>query len=267
MPSVPPPADTGADGFPELPAVAMMLKDADATMKTINAEASSLAKRVAQAQEEKAAKMTKQKAIFDEKLHTQEAGNRAMLAANGKISEEIATLKGGNAAIVKHATELQAANKLMRSELSTLAAKLGIADKFVAAALSATDDSRAKELAVLRPAPKAVRARGARKQMRAAFAEVAKRSDDDTDDGEDGEDDGQSAQRSSEEDPQPAQPAQRPEPASADGEEDDDQVSLLAVARRTDDDAAPAKAAPAKVAAAPEPQDLCRIGVRLRGCL
>lgn len=58
-----------------------MLNDADATMKSISDQASSLAKRVAQAQQEKATKMAKQKAIFDQKLHAQEGANRAMVAA------------------------------------------------------------------------------------------------------------------------------------------------------------------------------------------
>jgi len=214
LPPVPAPVDTGADGYPQLPAVATMLHEAAQTMGSISTRTNDLAKRIAQAQADKAQKMQKQKAVFEKKLHTQEEENRAMLATNSKITAAINTLKSENAATVKHASELQAANKVMRTELATLQAKLGAAKAFTVAAMSATDDSRAPELGVLKapaPAPRAAPAsraapRGSPKSRRApAMVALSKRGDSDVqesggeedrddqaDDADDGADDGTS---------------------------------------------------------------------------
>jgi len=151
LPAIPPASGAGPDGFPKLPAINKMLDDADQTMKSINAQASALEKRVVQAQMEKAATMERQKAVFEGKLHAQEEENRAMVAANDAISKEIAALEAGNAALTKHAKELQADNALMRLELESLQASLASAGSYASETLAQTDDSHAEALSVLDP--------------------------------------------------------------------------------------------------------------------
>jgi len=148
--TVPAPLDAGTDGFPQLPAVSKMLSEASGTLKSVNSRASSLEARVVQAQMMSESKMAKQKAAFEEKLKQQEESNQAVILANANITAEIKTLQGGNAAIKKHSKEIEAINKLMRSELKTLQQRLGVAKDFTAKALTSTDDSKNSLLQVLK---------------------------------------------------------------------------------------------------------------------
>lgn len=148
--TVPSPLDAGPDGFPQLPAVSQMLSEASGTMKSVNARASSLEARVVQAQMQSESKMAKQKAAFEEKLKQQEEGNQAVITANANITSEIKSLQNSNAALKKHGKEVEATNKLMRSELKTLQQRLGVAKEFTAKSLTATDDSKNSLLQVLK---------------------------------------------------------------------------------------------------------------------
>jgi hypothetical protein len=183
--SVPAALDAGSDGYPELPAVSQMLSTASNTLKSVNSQASSLEARVVQAQMQSEAKMAKQKAAFEEKLKQQEQGNQAVITANANISAEIKDLKSGNAALKKHAREIEETNKLMRSELHTLESRLGVAKDFTSKSLTATDDSKNSLLQVLK---------GGRKHHH-AFVETSSKTqshaganDDDDEDDDDKED-------------------------------------------------------------------------------
>lgn len=180
---VPAPLDANADGFPELPAVSSMLSQASGTLKSVNSQTSSLEARVVQAQMQSEAKMAKQKAAFEEKLKSQEQGNQAVITANDKISAEIKELKANNAALRKHAHEIGENNKLMRSELKTLEARLGVAEDFTGKSLTNTDDSKSALLQVLR---------GGRRGHKSSFVETTsktKRDEDDDDEDDDESDD------------------------------------------------------------------------------
>lgn len=179
---VPAPLDANADGFPELPAVSSMLSQASGTLKSVNSQTSSLEARVVQAQMQSEAKMAKQKAAFEEKLKQQEQGNQAVITANDKISAEIKELKGNNAGLRKHAHEIGENNKLMRSELKTLEARLGVAEDFTGKSLTNTDDSKSALLQVLR---------GGRHGHKSSFVETTSKTkrDEDDDDEDDDESD------------------------------------------------------------------------------
>merc|ERR1719183_3138842 len=143
----------GAD-LPHLPAVSSMLGTASETLKSISSQATTLEARVVQVQTENEAKMARQKAVFDRRLRVQEESNRAIVNQNGDISKEIASLKDDNIALRKHSKELQVDNRLMRIELQTLQTKLGVSRDFVATSLTSTDDSKAKDLVILKEAKK-----------------------------------------------------------------------------------------------------------------
>lgn len=150
-PAIPEPVNLGPDGFPKLPEVAVILGIASRTMQTVTEQASTLEKRVMKAQTEKAAKMAKQKAAYEEKLKSQETVNRGLVAQNVQVAQEITRLKEGNTGIKEHAHELQEANGLMRSELAALEARLSSAKEFVSMALKSSEDKNVKELLVLEP--------------------------------------------------------------------------------------------------------------------
>lgn len=176
--AVPAPLDAGADGYPELPAVSQMLSTASNTLKSVNSQASSLEARVVQAQMQSEAKMAKQKAAFEEKLKQQEQGNQAVITANANITAEIKDLKSKNAALKKHAKEIEATNKLMRSELKTLQSRLGVAKEFTSKSLTSTDDSKNSLLQVLKNG----------KRHHSAFVETASSKHRDADDDDDDSD-------------------------------------------------------------------------------
>lgn len=146
---VPSPADVGSDGFPQLPSVDFMLNPATETMQSISEQASSLQQRVVEVQQDKVARLTKQKEVFEKKLKSQEEENRQLVVQNKEITGEIAKLRTQNADIRNHSHKLQDGNRLMRSELTVLASRLDAAKNDVSESLGETDDSQAPELNVL----------------------------------------------------------------------------------------------------------------------
>merc|ERR1719428_1291661 len=125
--------------------------------------------------------MAKQKAAFEEKLKQQETGNQMVIAANANISAEIKELQKGNAALRKHAKQIQESNRVMRTELHTLEAHLGVAKDFTASSLKETDDSKNSLLQVLKG--------GNHHRRHKAFVEMASKSRRDADDEDDEDED------------------------------------------------------------------------------
>jgi ABC-type Zn2+ transport system substrate-binding protein/surface adhesin len=144
----------GSDGMPHLPAVSSMLGTASATLKSISSQANTLEARVMQVQTENEAKMARQKSVFDRRLKAQEEANRDVVSENKQISKDISEINTHNVALRKHAKELQVDNRLLRIELQTFQTKLGVSRDFVATALASTDDSKAKDLLILKEAKK-----------------------------------------------------------------------------------------------------------------
>lgn len=148
--AIPAPMNVGADGFPKLPAVDAMLGGASETMKSISSQASTLQAQIMQVQAQNQARMTQQKAIFERKLKAQEGKNQEVVSQNNEVASEIQTLKQGNEELRKKCHDLQENNRVMRVELHTLESKFAEAKEFVGASLTSSDDSKAKELAVLK---------------------------------------------------------------------------------------------------------------------
>lgn len=146
---VPPPADVGPDGFPQLPAVSNLMDTAQSTAKTLSLQAQNLEKRIEDVQKEKAARMAKQKEIFENKLKSQEEENRVLLQKNKEVAHEIDVLRAKNSEVTHHAEQLRDSNAVMRSELTALKSRLQAAVSFVKQSLSSTDDSHDQELSVL----------------------------------------------------------------------------------------------------------------------
>lgn len=176
---VPAAVDVGSDGFPQLPAVSTMLSEASGTLKSVNSQATSLEAKVVQAQMGSEARMAKQKAAFEEKLKQQESGNRLVIEANNNITNDIKQLKASNAALKKHAREVQETNRVMRMELHTVQSRLGTAKEFAEHSLKSTDDSKNSLLQVLE---------GGRRHRHRALVETSSKSREVDDDDEDDDD-------------------------------------------------------------------------------
>jgi len=149
LPQVPAAVNVGLNGYPELPAVSAMLGSASQTMQSISAEAHVLQARVVQTQMENEAKMARQKAVFEQKLKSQEDRSRAVVAANQRLSSEIGAIQANISALQHRAQEVQAANEILRTEMNTLEGKLVRGRAFLFSSLKNLDDSKAPQLAVL----------------------------------------------------------------------------------------------------------------------
>ncbi|CAE7776836.1 SPAC6G9.14 [Symbiodinium sp. CCMP2592] len=149
LPSVPNVVDAGKNGFPELPAVSTMLSDAAQTLTGISTQAQRLQTQMLQVQQENAARMQRQKAVFDRKLKEQEQKNLEVVKENALIAKNIMDTKKANEDLLHHAQSMQKGNALRHSELKMLQDQLAAAQKFLTESVEQTDDTKAKELDVL----------------------------------------------------------------------------------------------------------------------
>ncbi|CAE7255264.1 ppiA [Symbiodinium pilosum] len=149
LPSVPGVVDAGTNGFPELPTVSTMLSDSAQTLNGISSQAQRLQAQMLTVQQENAARMQRQKAVFDRKLKEQEQKNLDVVKENALIAKTIMETKKANEDLLRHAQSLQKGNSLRHNELKLLQDQLAAAQKFLTESVEQTDDSKAKELDVL----------------------------------------------------------------------------------------------------------------------
>jgi len=127
-----------------------MLGSASQTLQNINAQARVLEARVVQTQMENEAKMARQKAVFEQKLKSQEDRSRALQASNQKLEGEIGALRMNISALRKEAKDVQGENDLRRREMAEISLRLVRSRSFLLNSLKVTDDKKAPELNVLR---------------------------------------------------------------------------------------------------------------------
>ncbi|CAK9112611.1 Pumilio domain-containing protein C6G9.14 [Durusdinium trenchii] len=154
----------GKSGFPELPTVSAMLDESTQTLSGISSQAQKLQQQMLQVQQENAARMQRQKAVFDRKQE-QEEKNRAVVKENAVIAQNIMNMKKEkpnhstfnvhitcfeNEKLLKHAQTLQKGNSLRHGELNMLQDQLTAAQSFLKDSLTQTDDSNASDLEVLK---------------------------------------------------------------------------------------------------------------------
>jgi len=150
LPAVPNVVAAGKSGFPELPTVSAMLDASTQTLSGISKQAQKLQQQMLDVQQENAARMQKQKAVFDRKLQEQEEKNREVVKENAKIAQNIMTMKKQNEELLQHAQSLQKGNALRHGELKMLQDQITAAQNFLQDSLTQTDDSKATELEVLK---------------------------------------------------------------------------------------------------------------------
>jgi len=147
---VPAAINAGAGGYPQLPAVSSMLGSASQTLQNINAQARVLEARVVQTQMENEAKMARQKAVFEQKLKSQEDRSRALQAANKQLAGEIEGLRANISGLRNRAKDRQGANDVRRREMTAISGRLVRAKAFLLTSLKVADDEKAPQLDVLR---------------------------------------------------------------------------------------------------------------------
>mmetsp|Transcript_37409 Transcript_37409/g.46244 ORF Transcript_37409/g.46244 Transcript_37409/m.46244 type:complete len:327 (-) Transcript_37409:46-1026(-) len=150
LPAVPNVVAAGKSGFPELPTVSAMLDASTQTLSGISKQAQKLQQQMLDVQQENAARMQKQKAVFDRKLQEQEEKNRLVVKENAKIAQNIMNMKKQNLDLLAHAQSLQKGNSLRHGELKMLQDQILAAQNFLQDSLSQTDDIKATELDVLK---------------------------------------------------------------------------------------------------------------------
>jgi len=149
LPQVPVAANAGPDGYQQLPVVSSMLGSTSKTLQNINEEARDLEARVVKAQMESEAKMARQRAVFEQKLKTQEDRSRAVIAANQHLSSVIAAIRANISDLQHQAEDVQSASEIMRNEMNILEGKMARGRDFLHSSLENLDDRRAPQLAVL----------------------------------------------------------------------------------------------------------------------
>ena len=150
LPAVPNVVAAGKSGFPELPTVSAMLDQSTKTLSGISSRAQKLQQQMLDVQQENAARMQKQKAVFDRKLKEQEEKNMQQVKENAILAKKIMMMKQENEELLKHAQDLEKGNALRHGELQMLQDQLLAAQNFLKETLSQTDDSKAADLEVMK---------------------------------------------------------------------------------------------------------------------
>lgn len=149
LPAVPKVMDAGESGFPELPTVSSMLDDSSAVLSSISSRASQLQKEMNDVEVRNAARLQRQKVVFDKKLRDQEENNVLIVKENAQLAKQILKLKKENQAELKGAKNLQNENNLRQQQLTLLNEQLSTSQAFLANTMKVADDSKAEELQVL----------------------------------------------------------------------------------------------------------------------
>lgn len=135
-----------------------MLDQSTKTLSGISSRAQKLQQQMLEVQQENAARMQKQKAVFDRKLKEQEQKNMEQVKENAIIAKNIMKTKQENEELLKHAQNLEKGNSLRHGELRMLQDQLVAAQTFLKETLSQTDDSKATDLEVMKDQSKSSKA-------------------------------------------------------------------------------------------------------------
>jgi len=149
LPSVPAALDVGQSGFPEMPTVASLLSASTKSLETLDLRAAKLQKKLRTLQEENSLRLQHQKAVFEKKLKEQEESNLEIVKSNAVVAKSIMELQSENNALLTESQALQKGNAVRSREFKLLEQDLRASQSFVKEALSATDDSDAKDLEIL----------------------------------------------------------------------------------------------------------------------
>eukprot|EP00930_Biecheleria_cincta_P071447 TRINITY_DN5895_c0_g1_i1.p1 TRINITY_DN5895_c0_g1~~TRINITY_DN5895_c0_g1_i1.p1 ORF type:complete len:507 (+),score=153.85 TRINITY_DN5895_c0_g1_i1:64-1584(+) len=142
IPKVPKVENSDADGFPILPTVGTLLTDVSQSMKGLNLKTRELQDELQKLDQTSEAKLSKQKAAYDQLLRKQEGANQKIQASN---NERAKAMMGLHNKAIKTQVEIekeQERNDNQRAKLRSLQDQLKQVQQATADALSATDDAK-----------------------------------------------------------------------------------------------------------------------------
>lgn len=149
LPAVPKVLDADSSGFPELPTVSSLQDDSSAMLSSISAGAAKLQQQMSGAQAKNAARLQRQKTVFDAKLKEQEENNVVIVQENARLAKKILSLKAQNGAQLKESKALQKENAVRQQQLKLLKEQVSTSQAFLANTMKVVDDSKSAELEVL----------------------------------------------------------------------------------------------------------------------
>jgi len=120
-----------------------------AAYEAVNSKISELMTRISDQQSETVAEVASRKAEYEATLQAELDRERSLKAANAAISTQIGHLQSLNGDLRRRAATLGHSNEELRSDLQGLQENMTMAQEFVAASLSHSDDADVAELAVL----------------------------------------------------------------------------------------------------------------------
>lgn len=158
LPQVPKVQNPNADGFPTLPDVGGLLREASKDMQGAGQEMKSLKSQLSVVERTSRDKLTKQKAAYDQMLRKQELDSRGVQAANAKRAKKIATMRKTAKETQAKISKAQKANEARRTKLRNFQQRLAEAGKATQDALvgTGTDEAKAQRQRGLPQASEAV---------------------------------------------------------------------------------------------------------------
>lgn len=148
LPRVPKVLDAGLSGFPELPAVSSVIDDSSATRSSIGARASKLQQQMKALQLRNAARLQRQKVIFEKKLRDQEENNVQVVKENVELAKEVLHLQTENHALFTQARELQKDNTLRQQQLKLFHWQVSTSQALLANTMETAGEGEANEIEV-----------------------------------------------------------------------------------------------------------------------
>lgn len=152
LPAVPPVANAGHDGLPELPAIDSITDSFASTARGIDSQVHSLQSRLAKIEQTGKERITREKGVFEARLKEEEKKNQVIMQENAALAKQIMAVHSNNEKLLKKVRAEVKSNEAKRKGISALLKKIVEAQTAAEKVLADTDDSNAPELSFLRKA-------------------------------------------------------------------------------------------------------------------
>lgn len=152
LPAVPPVANAGHDGLPELPAIDTITDSFASTARGIDSQVHSLQSQLAKIEQTGKERITREKGVFETRLKEEEKKNQVIMQENAALAKQIMAVHSNNEKLLKKVRAEVKSNEAKRKGISALLKKIVEAQTVAEKVLADTDDSNAPELSFLRKA-------------------------------------------------------------------------------------------------------------------
>lgn len=154
LPAVPPVANAGHDGLPELPAIDTITDSFASTARGIDSQVHSLQSQLAKIEQAGKERITREKGVFEARLREEEKKNQVIMQENAALAKQIMSVHSNNEQLLKKVRAEVKSNEAKRKGISALLKRIIEAQTVAEKVLADTDDSNAPELSFLRKGKK-----------------------------------------------------------------------------------------------------------------